>query len=98
MSWVICCVCRGDGTHVNPAIDANGLDRESMADLDFMDNYMSGVYDRPCQNCGGSGKVQESYPGENQDHLNTAAEDRKMAALEDGDVEGYFTAHDWRWG
>jgi hypothetical protein len=49
----VCGCCGGKGTQVRPGIDDNGLSREDMEDRDFMDDYMGGVYDIPCQNCKG---------------------------------------------
>lgn len=57
--WEICATCEGEGKHVNPSIDAGGLREEEYYDDDFMDGYMSGVYDVVCSYCGGAGKVQE---------------------------------------
>lgn len=57
--WEICDNCRGNGTHVNPAIDGNGLSRDDPdLDEDFWDGYWTGRYDIKCDNCQGSGKVQ----------------------------------------
>ena len=92
--WIICPTCKGKGTTVNPAIDANGLSQEMMEDEDFLDGYMSGVYDQPCRACNGTGKMLESRIEE----LRDAAEDRKIAAMEDGDAEAYGMAGDWRLG
>lgn len=52
----VCWRCDGEGTHVNPAIDGNGItemDRMDWADDDFMDDYRSGVYDIRCDECHG---------------------------------------------
>ena len=52
--WEVCPVCRGNGKHVNPAIDAGGLSAEDFHDdPDFAGDYMSGVYDVTCNRCGG---------------------------------------------
>lgn len=93
--WVICPACSGNGTCVNPAIDANGLTAEDFADdPDFAEAYFDGAYDEACRACAGSGKVRQSHI----DRLHDAVADRRLAAMEDGDVEGYLTAHDLRWG
>ena len=88
-----CSVCNGTGSHVNPSIDANGLSSIDQEDPDFMDNYRSGVYDVVCNNCGGVGSVES----DNIAQLEQAAEDRRLAAAEDGDYEAFSTAHDHRW-
>lgn len=51
----VCPRCRGEGKHVNPAIDGNGITQSEMAELgdDFREDYLAGVYDVPCEECGG---------------------------------------------
>lgn len=50
----VCPRCEGEGTHVNPNIDGNGLSAEDFAeDPDFAEDYMAGTYDVPCEECGG---------------------------------------------
>lgn len=51
----ICYLCNGDGKHVNPSIDSNGITGEEMAELgeDFREEYFSGVYDVVCYACKG---------------------------------------------
>jgi len=53
--FVVCSRCRGSGSHVNPAIDGNGLSQEDFdeAGPEFRDDYMAGVYDVPCYSCKG---------------------------------------------
>jgi hypothetical protein len=48
-----CPVCNGKGSHVNPNIDSGGLTFEDMYDDGFRDDYLSGVYDQPCNLCNG---------------------------------------------
>lgn len=58
--WEICRNCRGMGSHVNRAIDGNGISAEEFAeDPDFEEAYFSGAYDVPCDNgcTGGKAKV-----------------------------------------
>lgn len=58
--WAICQTCRGNGTHVNPAIDGNGLSMDDPdLDEDFWDDYFQGRYDVRCDDCNGTGKVHE---------------------------------------
>lgn len=93
--WIICPGCRGEGTCVNPNIDAHGLTREDFdEDPDFADDYFSGRYDVSCGACGGSGKIKQSH----QRTLARNAADRRLAAQEDGDWEGASVASDWRFG
>jgi hypothetical protein len=50
----VCSTCDGKGKHVNPAIDSNGLTEEDFdMDPDFRENYFSGMYDMPCNECKG---------------------------------------------
>ena len=52
--YEVCSVCQGEGTHVNPSIDCDGLTHEDFdADPEFQDNYFRGDYDITCNNCGG---------------------------------------------
>lgn len=52
--WAVCDVCEGKGTHVNPSIDCGGLSREDFNDdPDFAYAYGAGLYDVPCNKCGG---------------------------------------------
>jgi hypothetical protein len=93
--WLLCPVCNGEGTTVNPNIDANGLTAEDFnEDPDFREDYMSGVYDITCAACNGMRVVKMERLRELEQH----AEDRRLAAREDGDFEGYRSAHDWRYG
>lgn len=93
--WQICPACCGNGHCVNPNIDAHGLTAEDFAeDPDFAEDYFSGAYDQPCAACKGSGKVRESH----LKRLDEAAEDRRLAARENGDFDAYCTAYDYRYG
>jgi len=48
----ICHLCRGKGTHVNPSIDCGGLTQDDWdCDPYFEDEYFSGSYDMPCNEC-----------------------------------------------
>ena len=55
----VCGRCRGEGTHTNPSIDGNGLPPEYLDDDEFMEGYMSGVYDVTCHECKGNKIVYE---------------------------------------
>lgn len=58
-TWGVCPVCNGEGTHVNPAIDCNGLTAEDFAeDPDFAEEYMRGTYDVTCNHCEGRTTVR----------------------------------------
>lgn len=93
--WILCPVCHGEGTTVNPNIDCNGLTAEDFhEDLDFLEDYMSGVYDQTCAACGGKRVIRKSHVRQ----LEQNAEDRRLAAREDGNWEAYQGAGDWRFG
>jgi len=58
--YEVCQTCEGQGKHVNPAIDGNGLSREDFdEDPDFRESYFNGDYDVTCQECGGQRVVLE---------------------------------------
>lgn len=51
----VCSRCEGAGSHVNPAIDGNGLTREDFdEDPDFAESYFRGDYDVRCSECKGA--------------------------------------------
>ena len=104
--WDICDLCDGEGTHVNPAIDAGGLSQEDFEqDPSFTEAYFNGIYDVPCRQCGGTGKMlvpvdAQDYIEWNNQRANDRAEaaaERRMAARENGDWESYSSAGDMRW-
>jgi predicted methyltransferase len=56
--YEVCGRCEGRGTHVNEAIDGNGITGSEMAELchddpDFSEDYFSGKYDVTCTACNG---------------------------------------------
>ena len=58
--FVVCDVCDGKGTHVNPSIDAHGISAEEFAeDPDFAVAYFDGMYDMQCNGCDGQRVVPE---------------------------------------
>jgi len=53
--FVVCSMCSGKGTTVNPSIDSHGLSREDFEeDPDFAESYFRGEYDIPCPLCLGT--------------------------------------------
>ena len=63
--WEVCPTCDGNGTHVNPSIDAHGLTREDFDDdPGFAEDYHGGVYNVICYECGGRRVV--AVPDENR--------------------------------
>ena len=58
-TWVVCDVCDGKGTHVNPSIDCGGISPEAFAaDPDFAEDYFGGTYDQTCNRCKGRTTVR----------------------------------------
>lgn len=53
--YEVCIVCHGEGRITNPAIDGNGLTQSDIdeAGPDFLEDYLSGVYDIVCKTCEG---------------------------------------------
>lgn len=50
----LCPRCEGRGSHVNPAIDENGINpQEFIDDPEFEENYFGGLYDVACYECKG---------------------------------------------
>jgi hypothetical protein len=93
--WILCPVCEGEGSTVNPSIDAHGLSYEDFReDPDFATDYCSGAYDQTCAACNGQRVVTQTRIQE----LAQNADDRRLAARENGDWEGYSSAGDWRFG
>jgi hypothetical protein len=55
----LCERCDGEGTHVNPSVDGNGLTAEDFdEDPDFREHYFAGVFDVACEECHGNKVVQ----------------------------------------
>jgi len=55
----VCPRCRGNGTHMNPSIDGDGIagDDECWEDDDFREMYFGGGYNVTCERCGGANVV-----------------------------------------
>lgn len=47
----VCSLCEGEGTHVNPSIDAHGVSGEEFAEL--MEDYANGFFNILCNECHG---------------------------------------------
>jgi hypothetical protein len=93
--YIVCPVCDGEGTTVNPDIDAHGLTHEDFdEDPEFAEDYQSGLYDITCRACAGKRVVTR----DRIDELEENAADRRLAARENGDFEAYSVAADYRYG
>lgn len=53
-----CPTCKGKGTQTlhGQAFTADDIDEQGP---EFLEDILSGVYDHPCDDCGGSGNVDE---------------------------------------
>jgi hypothetical protein len=50
----VCSRCEGNGKHMNPNIDGNGISPEQFRDdPDFEESYFRGDYDVSCEECEG---------------------------------------------
>jgi len=58
--WKICPTCEGEGTYVNPSIDAGGISMDEFGkwSAEEQERYFSGFYDVTCSSCSGEGKVR----------------------------------------
>lgn len=83
--WEVCPVCRGNGSHVNPSIDAGGI---SSSDPFWEDDlgedgeslYFSGAYDVTCYTCNGD-RVVPAIDRDSADPDDLAAMDRWEAEI-----------------
>lgn len=80
VKWVVCTVCDGKGSHVNPAIDAGGISAEQFHDdPDFADEYRRGTYDQTCNRCRG----RTTVPGVDWTQLTAEQRTAYEAQLDD---------------
>jgi len=75
----VCPTCRGYGTHVNPAVDAGGFEPDDPADIE---DYLSGVYDVVCYECGGANVVPVVDEARNSDALLALWYEQEQCAVE----------------
>ena len=94
--YEVCPRCEGEGKHVNPSIDGNGLTQSDFdEDPQFREDYFSGMYDVTCYECHGNRVVPEldwsnisavdadrlhSYLQEQADYEAMVASERRMGA------------------
>ena len=70
MKWEICCECDGEGRHSHALGSFTGSEWAEESP-EFREDYMNGQYDRRCDHCNGTGKVQV-VDEENFDRTNPA--------------------------
>jgi len=84
--WAICSRCRGNGTSTAYLGDVTEWLRE---DPDAAEDYFGGMYDKPCDECSGTGKVR-TLPAESPvahewaEWQRDEAEDRATRRAESG--------------
>lgn len=97
----VCGTCQGRGSHVNRAIDGNGITQDEMAEMgpEFFEDYMSGMYDVRCEECGGNRVVPKcvscNHSAEDEDGLhcfNHASHDERERIQGDRDYEAEVAA------
>lgn len=76
--WEICGTCRGDGKH-SAHLGAITSSEWDEWDYEEQETYMSGGYDRTCEDCGGSGKILT------EDYDKLPKEDRERLEKQDRD-------------
>ena len=97
----VCGRCSGKGTHVNEAIDGNGISREEFdEDPDFAESYFRGDYDVACTACKGlrvvavidakrcNKKLLKAYYAHEDWKAQEAASDRRTMYMESGGSMG----------
>jgi len=57
LKWCICGQCSGEGKS-SAYLGAYTADEMDMAGPEFEEDYFAGNYDRACDRCGGTGKIQ----------------------------------------
>ena len=89
--YEVCLTCDGKGTHVNPAIDDNGISaQEFIEDPDFQEAYFNGTYDVQCYECKGkrvvprvdANRVDKTTLEAWESHLKSEYEYRSMCEAE----------------
>jgi DnaJ-class molecular chaperone len=80
--WIICPTCEGGGTDKGRSVECDGggftASEWNDQDPDFRQDYLAGVYDKPCEPCAGSGKVQT---------IDRKLCDKKLLAQYDQDIK-----------
>jgi len=75
VEYAVCPLCGGKGSHVNPSIDSHGISPEELySDSDFVEDYFSGRYDIPCNQC--KGKRVVPVPSDAEPHIKKLVEDK----------------------
>lgn len=91
----VCRRCDGEGKHVNPSIDGNGISPEEFAeDPDFEEAYFSGQYDVQCEECRGEKVIRVPLlrwlPQDVQDDYRRLQDEKNQADADDQAERRYF--------
>lgn len=92
--YEVCGVCRGKATHVNPAIDDNGITGAEMAEWhdDEREAYFSGAYDVPCYGCRGKRVVPTLDEGRCTETQKARLDDYERALQDEADYQACCAA------
>jgi len=85
--WRICPRCDGEGQS-SAYLGTYTADEMNEEGPEFQEDYIAGKYDRPCEECGGSGKVTQ----EDEESFDQRRADLRLQWQEDGCPEGSFSA------
>lgn len=93
--YEVCSRCYGEGKHVDPNIDGDGITGSEWAELcdgdpDFPDDYMSGKFDVTCEECNGLRVV----PAPDEEHMTDAQKELVKEWYEQQDRESSFDYED----
>jgi len=97
VKFELCSRCEGKGTHVNPAVDGNGITGEEWAndwDEDSREMYMTGGYDVSCYACHGKRVV----PVADRERMSDDDWREYMAQLDEDARDAEVQAYELRMG
>ena len=76
----VCGTCNGKGTHVNPAVDSNGITGDEWNrdwSYEGQQDYLNGLYDVTCYECDGKRVVPEPSEHMNKRDIVRAIQDQR---------------------
>jgi len=91
---IVCPRCKGEGTHVNPLIDGDGLTHEDMSDIGFARSYLRGTYDVNCHECKGL-RVLDVVDEELLSKDEKIGYERVLREEHESEMEAYYESR-WR--
>lgn len=81
--WIICGYCQGNGKHSRDLGAITSSEWADEWDEESRENYLSGAYDKSCEECHGSGKVLE------EDYSTLSKIDRELLEAQDQSEADY---------